>query len=320
VKALALLLAASLSTTATAFEGAWTAYRDDKWSDRIYLQMTRGRNHNMGTTVRLHAFTGLTGSQIDAATETPVSFALNREAGDASFQGTFRKGKGAGQFTFTPRQAFLDGVRALGIDVDRRKHGKGGDRDELLFGLALNDVNVAYIRSMIAEGYRVGLDEYLALRIFDVTPEFIREMRDLGFNAITHDELVACKIHGVTPEYVHEMRAQGWDLSLDDYQGHRIHGVTPQFAAQMRGIGFPDLSRDDLMAFRIHGVTSEFIREMHDLGYDLSADDLISARIHDVSPAFVREVKEAGFTGVPFHKLLALRMSGFDTRSLGKVY
>ena len=59
---------------------------------------------------------------------------------------------------------------------------------------------------------------------------------------------------------------------------------------------------------------------MRDLGYDLSSDDLISARIHDVSPAFIREVKEAGFTGVPFQKVIALRMSGFDTRSLGKVY
>jgi len=88
----------------------------------------------------------------------------------------------------------------------------------------------------------------------------------------------------------------------------------------MRKLGFSDLSRDDLLAFRIHGVTGEFIHEMRDLGYDLSADDLISARIHGVTPEFIKEVREAGYAKVPFNKLLALRMSGFDTRSLGKVY
>ena len=242
---------------------------------------------------------------------------MSREAGEATFQGTFHKGKGGGQFTFMPQPAFLEGVRALGIDVDRHRKG---NRDELLFGLALHDVTVGYIRSLIAEGYRVGLDEYLALRIFDVTPEFIREMRDLGFKGIEHDDLVACKIHGVTPAYVRDMRAQGWDLSLDDYEASRIHGVTPQFAAKMRRLGYADLSYDDLMAFRIHGVTGEFIHEMRDLGYELSAHDLISARIHNVSPAFIREVQAAGYAKVPFSKLLKLRMGGFDTQSMGKVY
>jgi len=320
MKALVLLVTVSLSTAAFAFEGTWTASRDDARNNRIYLQMTRGRSHNMGHAMSLDAFTGLTDAQIDADTATPVAFAMRREAGDLNFQGTFRKGEGAGQFTFTAKPAFLESVRALGVDVDRRKHVRGETQDELLYALAACDVSVAFIQSMIAEGYRVTLDDYLTMRIFDITPEFIHEMRDLGFAKISHDELVACKIHGVTPSYVRDMREQGWDLSLDDYEANRIHGVTPEFSAQMRKLGFSDLSRDDLLAFRIHGVTGEFIHEMRDLGYDLSADDLISARIHGVTPEFIKEVREAGYAKVPFNKLLALRMSGFDTRSLGKVY
>jgi hypothetical protein len=295
---LILLAAACLSTTASALDGAWTAYRDDERSDRIYLQMTRGRNNNMGTTLRLDAFTGLTGVQIDAATRTPASFALRREAGDATFEGTFRKGKGAGEFTFTPRPAFLEGVRALGVDVDR--HGKS-DRDELLFGLALNDVTVAFIQSMIAEGYKVSLDEYLALRIFNVTPEFIHEMRDLGFKEIEEDELVACKIHGVTPAYVRDMRAQGWDLSLDDYQASRIHGATPQFAAQMRKLGYSDLSHDDLMAFRIHGVTPDFIRDAR-----AGATGRPDRRASTTSAPLHPRGEGGRLPKVPFQKLMAL--------------
>ena len=68
----------------------------------------------------LDAFTGLSAAQIDAAAQTPVSFALRREAGEATFQGTFHEGKGGGPFTFTPHSAFLESVRALGEDLARR--------------------------------------------------------------------------------------------------------------------------------------------------------------------------------------------------------
>ncbi|HEX5043954.1 MAG TPA: hypothetical protein VFV75_13670 [Candidatus Polarisedimenticolaceae bacterium] len=318
------LAAATLLTcfasSAHALDGAWTASRDEMDADRIYVQMTRGRTHNMGTTMSLRAFTGLSPDALQAATATPVRFELRRDAGDTTFEGSFREGKGAGQFSFAPRPAFLETVRALGIETGKPGRGKSRDEEEQLFGLALCDVTVAYIKSMIAEGYRLTLEDYQSMRIFDVTPQYIREMRDLGFHNVSHDELVATKIHGVTPSYIRQMRKSGWDLSLDDYQANRIHGVTPQFIAEMRELGYRDLSADDLLSFRIHGVTREFIRELRELGYDdVEADDLIAARIHGVTPSFIREVEEAGYHKVPFDKLISLRISGIDARTLERM-
>jgi hypothetical protein len=342
-------LLACLASSAHALDGAWTASHDKEDGDRIYLQMTRGRTHNMGTTMPLRAFTGLPADAVHAATATPVRFELRREAGDTTFEGTFREGQGAGQFSFVPRPAFLEAVRALGIDAGKPRHGKDWAEEDQLFGLALCDVSVAYIKSMIAEGYRLSLEDYQSMRIFDVTPEYIREMRELGFTNVSHEDLVATRIHGVTPTYIRQMRKAGWDLSLDDYQANKIHGLTPDFAEQIRELGLGDLSRDDLLGFRIHGVTPEFIREMRELGYkdlaaddllsfrihgvtrefiremrslgydDLSADDLIAARIHGVTPAFIREVEEAGYHKVPFNKLISLRLSGIDAKTLERI-
>jgi hypothetical protein len=335
--------------SAHALDGAWTASRDQEEGDRIYLQMTRGLTHNMGTTMSLRAFTGLSEDAVQAATATPVRFELRRDAGNTTFEGTFRAGQGAGQFSFAPRPAFLEEVRALGVDTGKRRQGKDWGEEEQLFGLAVCDVTVAYIKGMIAEGYRLRLEDYQSMRIFDVTPAYIREMRELGFENISHDELVATRIHGVTPSYIRQMRKMGWDLSLEDYQANRIHGVTPAFAEQMRELGFrglshddlvgfrvhgvtpefirgmrdlgyPDLSEDDLLAFRIHGVTREFIRELRELGYDnLPADDLIAARIHGVTPGFIREIEEAGYHKVPFDKLISLRISGIDAKTLERM-
>ena len=46
-------------------EGAWTAEADSKRPDHFYIMMTRGRNHQMGTTMRISEFSGLTRAQID---------------------------------------------------------------------------------------------------------------------------------------------------------------------------------------------------------------------------------------------------------------
>jgi hypothetical protein len=317
-----LTLVVSLFATAAfaATEGAWTASTDEKRPDRFYINITRGRHHNMGTTMKISEFTGLTRAQIDAATMTPVRFEMRREAGNSVFEGTFRNGKGAGQFVFTPNAAYINTLRSMGIDMTReKKKNRDWDEEEELFALAMHDVSTAFIKSMIAEGYRVSLEDYLTMRIFDITPEYIREMRGLGFKNITHDELVASRIHKVTPEYVRQMRAAGWDLSLDELQSSRIHGATPEFAAEMRKLGY-NLDHDDLISFRIHRVTAEFIDELAKLGYrNVPADKLVSMRIHRVTPEFIRELEQAGYVKVPVDKMISMRIHGIDAKFIKKM-
>lgn len=308
------------TAAAAAIEGAWTASLDEKRPDRIYFSVTVGRSHQNGTTMPVAAFHGLGRAQIEAAVMTPVRFELRREAGTISYEGTFRNGKGAGQMTFVANRSYPDAVRALGIEFTLES-GKRREREvseeEWLFSLAMHDVSTAFIRSMIAEGYRVGLADYLSMRIFDITPEYIREMRSLGFRDIGHEELVSSRIHAVTPEYVRAMRAAGWDLSLSEYQSSRIHGATPEFAEEMRKAGYTGLSHADLVSFRIHGVSPKFIETMRGLGYDhLTASQLVSMRIHRVTPEFIQELARAGYERIPVQKLISMRIHGIDAKMI----
>lgn len=310
-----------LATAAYAeVEGAWTASIEEKRPDHIYVSITRGKLHHMSTTMRISDFTSLTRAQMDAPTMTLATFELRREAGTATFEGTFRKGKGAGQFTFVGNRAYINAIRALGVPFDLNKHRKKETTEEQdLFQLALHDVSTAFIKSMQAEGFKESLEKYLTMRIFDITPEYIREMRSLGFKNIDSEELVATKIHRVTPDYVRKMRAAGWDLTLDELQSSRIHGATPEFAAEMHKLGYK-LDFDDLVSFRIHRVTPEFIAELRTLGYDkVSADDLVAMRIHRVTPEFIRELKAAGYSKVPVDKLVSMRIHKIDAQYLKKM-
>ena len=69
------------------------------------------------------------------------------------------------------------------------------------------DVSTSYIRSMQAEGYRETLHRYMQMRIFNVTPEFIHELKDAGYSNIPADKLVALRVHAVDINYIRKMNA-----------------------------------------------------------------------------------------------------------------
>lgn len=326
-RTLTLTLVVSLFIAASAFaeiDGAWTASRSAKNPEKIYVNITRGHFHNNGNTYRISDFSGLTAATIDAATMTPVQFQMRREAGTISFEGTFRNGKGAGQLTFAPNSGYIAAVRNLGVEFKLdRHHGrdeKKRSEEEDLFTLALHDVSTSFIRTMQAEGFKVSLEKYLEMRIFDITPQYIKEMRSLGFGDISNRELIESKIHRVTPEFVRSMRAQGWDLTLNQYQNAAIHGATPEFAAQLKKAGYANLSHNDIVNFRIHRVSPEYIQELRELGYDnIPANKLVEMRIHRVTPEYIREINAAGYAGVPVSKLIQMRIAGIDGKYLKKM-
>jgi hypothetical protein len=306
-------------------KGSWTASTDEDKDGRVHLNMSRrGRGWNMGNTFNLSALSGLSQSQIDSATQIPVTFDMKREAGHVVFEGFFRNGDGAGHFTFTPNRNYLTTLRSMGLEPrlrsrkDRDETDGGREEDEL-FSLALHDVSTDFIRTMRAEGFNVSLDKYTSMRIFNVTPEYIKEMRSLGYKDISADKLVETRIHKVTPDYIRKMRAVGWDLPLSKLVASRIHGATPEFAAEMARLGYK-LDHDDLIAFRIHRVTPEFIEEMRKIGYDkLDGDDLVSMRIHGVNAEFVRELEAAGYKNVPVDKLVAMKIHGIDAKFIKRM-
>ncbi|PYQ26526.1 MAG: hypothetical protein DMF56_24205 [Acidobacteria bacterium] len=309
------ITAALLFAATTAFadlHGSWTASVSDTKPGRLHMNITRGNNHQFGNSMNIADFTNLTEGQVNSGVAAPVQFQLARDAGTVSFEGTFKNGDGAGQWTFAPSRSYVASIRALGVDFDDEKT----DEDDLL-GYALLDVSTSYIKSMMSIGYRESMDKYTSMRIFNVTPEYVAEMRDAGFDHLSADDLVTTRIHKVTPDYIRQMRAAGWKLSLDELVSTRIHKATPEFAEEMRKLGYPDLSYDDLIAFRIHKVTPEFIKDLRELGYDhVSADNLVSMRIFKVTPEYIRDLKAAGYSGIPVEKLIDMKIHRIDITKL----
>src|SRR2546427_6523487 len=251
--------------------------------------------------VALAELRGLTADQMSADASS-VSFTLERDAGRFSFDGSFRRGEGAGHFTFAPRPEFVAAMLGLGYALD----------DEKVYSMAVLDVSREFVRQLDALGYsRLGLDDLLSLRIHGADPAFIREVKDLGYDHLPVDDLVSFRIHGATPDFIRQMQSLGYRrLSAEDLVSLRIHGASPDFVRQLRDLGYDRVSAEELVSMRIHGVSPEFIKELKSLGYDhVAVEELVSMRIHGVSPEFVRRV-QASRGAVSIDRLVEMRIHG----------
>jgi hypothetical protein len=63
-----------------------------------------------------------------------------------------------------------------------------------LVALSIHGVDTADIKELRSMGYRPDVDELIQMRIFKVTPAFIRHMQAKGFNDLTISKLVQIRI------------------------------------------------------------------------------------------------------------------------------
>ncbi|MGB6687236.1 MAG: hypothetical protein WBE76_05280 [Terracidiphilus sp.] len=80
---------------------------------------------------------------------------------------------------------YIRNITALGYDMPTA---------EQLIGLKVQGVNAEEVREIRALGYQPTLDELVQIRIFKITPDFIRRMQARGFKNLTIAKLVQIRI------------------------------------------------------------------------------------------------------------------------------
>jgi beta-lactamase regulating signal transducer with metallopeptidase domain len=165
----------------------------------------------------------------------------------------------------------------------------------------------SYIEEMNVEFENVDVDQLIALRMQDVTGDYIRGIRSTGLKPDV-DDLIAMKIQGVTPQYVEEMRLLGFNPGVNEIVAMKIQGVTPAYVKEMRAKGLA-ANADEIVAMKIHGVTPEYRQSLESLGYKLGTDELIQAKVMDITPEFARKAEAHGFKNLSFDKLVQLKIA-----------
>lgn len=260
------------------FSGTWTAeVKKEKADDRIQFSFSRrsdGGNSNHGNEYSLADFQGLTREQVRATANTPVNFRLVREAGTIECQGSFRDGRGAGDWRLVPSQAFRSAMSSRGYDLT----------DQQMFTSAMLDVRTGFVDDLKTIGFdRLDFDDVVKAVIFKVTPQFAAEMKSIGFENLGLEELVKARIFKVDAAFAREVREMGFDeQSLEQFVKLRIFKVTPDFLKEIKGEGLTLDSIEDAVKLRIFKVDADFIRRARASGHtDLNVEELVRLRIHN---------------------------------------
>jgi beta-lactamase regulating signal transducer with metallopeptidase domain/uncharacterized protein YnzC (UPF0291/DUF896 family) len=176
--------------------------------------------------------------------------------------------------------------------------------DELV-AMKVQDVTPEYVRDMQAQGLQPDVDHLVSMRVQGVTPEYVRELRAAGLNP-TQDELIALKVQGADGAYYRELKDAGINPDVNHLIGLKVQGVTPEYVRDLRAAGLT-ITADQVIALKVQDVTPAYLKGMHAQGIDLRADEAIGMRVQDVTPEYVRDIKALGLSPSA-NELIAMRV------------
>jgi hypothetical protein len=240
--------------------GTWKA---ELTGDRLRLEMTyRKTGWGRWTSVDDYSTSQLTGFHPGR----DARFELRRDAGTFRFQGSFQGRQGRGTCGFTPNPAF---EKAMGrsLPTDR------------LMELAVHDVSLDFVREMEALGLNAPEAPQEGGNFFHQVHRLARDL----MRPERHDpvrKLIELRIYGITPQYVRGMRDAGYpNLQIWQLVELHTHGVEPDYVKGLNDAGYRHLPPFQLVELHTHGIDGDFIRKARAESHaSLTVDDLVSLK------------------------------------------
>ncbi len=180
--------------------------------------------------------------------------------------------------------SYIDAMKAAGLNdltIDQ------------LIALKTQDVTPEYVRELQAQGLHPDVEMLVAMRVQDITPEYVKALRDSGLNP-DQNQLIALKVQGADGAYYRAMKDAGLQLDVNTLIGMKVQDVTPEYVREIRAAGLT-VTANQLIALKVQDVTPSYLKAMKDSGIELRTDDVIGMRVQDVTPEYVRGIQALGF-------------------------
>ncbi len=180
--------------------------------------------------------------------------------------------------------SYIDAMKAAGLDnltVDQ------------LIALKIQNVTPEYVRGMHEQGLHPDAESLVAMRIQGVTPGYVHDLGNMGLHPDA-EQLVALRIQRVDASYIGGLKEAGLQPDVDQLIALKIQSVTPAYVHELRELGLA-LDADKLVGMKIQGVTADYVREIGALGLKPSAEEFVAMRVQGVTPEYVKALQVAGF-------------------------
>jgi beta-lactamase regulating signal transducer with metallopeptidase domain/uncharacterized protein YnzC (UPF0291/DUF896 family) len=175
--------------------------------------------------------------------------------------------------------SYIDAMKAAGLNdltIDQ------------LIALKTQDVTPEYVRELHEQGLHPDVEMLVAMRVQDITPEYVKGLRDSGLNP-DQNQLIALKVQGADGAYYSGMKEAGLQADVNTLIGMKVQDVTPEYVREIRAAGLT-VTANQVIALKAQDVTPS----MKESGIELRTDDVIGMRVQDVTPEHVRGIQALG--------------------------
>lgn len=161
-----------------------------------------------------------------------------------------------------------------------------------LIALKTQDVTPEYVKELRDQGLHPDANTLIAMRVQDITPEYVRGLREAGLNP-DQNQLIGLKVQGADGAYYRAMKEAGLQPDVNTLIALKVQDVTPEYVREIRAAGLA-VDANQVIGMKVQDVTPAYLKAMHDLGIELRTDDVIGMKVQDVTPEYVRGIQALG--------------------------
>ena len=211
-------------------------------SDRGDCVDGRNCHHNSDSDMLWTRWTGVTPQDLEHE-GAAVDARMKAESGEMRCVGTVHEAAMRGTYTFTPDEAFIKRMEAMGftdLTPDR------------LQGYAMLDITTEYVKGMKDAGVtEMTSNNIMGLKALKVDPTYVKAMAAAGYPELRAQKLTSMKAVGVSPEKVQAIRAMGYSPTQEELIQMSVFKIDAPFVERMKARGFKNLTIAQLVKIKV---------------------------------------------------------------------
>ncbi len=225
-------------------------------ADRVQVRFKRADSRgtdSWASSFRTTELAGLDQAALRAPGNSPIRFAIARDAGRVDCAGNGGNSMAAGSCSLTADRAFNDFLAA---------HGVARPTQEQTYGLIAVDARRELVSGLKAANYPTpSIDKLMELSAVGITSAYIRDLAARGYRPPSLGSLVEFGALKISPEFIGSFVRAGYsNLRPHELVQLKALNITPEFIASFERIGYRNLPVDTLVQLKAMNVTPEFVR------------------------------------------------------------
>lgn len=172
-------------------------------------------------------------------------------------------------------------------------------------------IDSTYLREIAVAGYNLTESQLHSFKTFNITPDYIKDLQNLGYAKIPATTLLSLKMQKITPEYIRALQGVGYThLQLNALTQFKAWDITPVYIESFKAIGYTHIEPTVLVMLKMQKITPDFIKGFNDLGFtSVPINEFIELKNTGVTPEYVAAMKQKGLVSTDLQKYITLKNS-----------